>query len=40
MITKNLPVTIEKADSNEYDARFVMSAATPDRVKDTIDADA
>ena len=40
MITKNLPVTIEKADSDEYDARFVMSAATPDRVKDTIEADA
>jgi len=30
-------VTIEKADSGRFDARFVMSAASPDRVRDTID---
>jgi HK97 family phage prohead protease len=35
--TKHLPVTVEKSDSEAYDARFVMSASTPDRVKDTID---
>lgn len=32
-----LPLTLKKADAPEYDARFVLSAATPDRVKDTID---
>ncbi|MFZ9683622.1 MAG: HK97 family phage prohead protease [Cephaloticoccus sp.] len=38
MQTKQLFVTVEKADpASGYDARFVMSAATPDRVKDTID---
>lgn len=31
------PVEIIKADSDEFAARFVMSAASPDRVKDTID---
>ena len=41
MITKDLPVTVEKADgASGYDARFVMSAATPDRVKDTIEPSA
>ncbi len=34
---KSLDVVIEKAASAEYDARFIMSASTPDRVKDTID---
>lgn len=37
MQTKSLPVTVEKSERAEYDARFTMSAATPDRVKDTID---
>lgn len=37
METQYLPLHIEKADSADYDARFVLSAATPDRVKDTID---
>ena len=37
MQIKSLPVTIEKAASSAYDASFVMSAATADRVKDTID---
>lgn len=37
MQTKHLPVTVEKSDSAAYDARFTMSAATPDRVKDTIE---
>ena len=37
MQTKHLPVTVEKSDSAAYDARFVMSASTPDRVNDTID---
>lgn len=36
--TKFLNVTIQKADNPDYDARFVMSATTPDRVQDTIDA--
>ena len=36
MTTKHMPVLIEKSDTDGYDARFVMSAATPDRVKDTI----
>jgi HK97 family phage prohead protease len=41
MHSKHLPVTIEKADkSTGYDARFVMSAATPDRVRDTIEPSA
>jgi HK97 family phage prohead protease len=40
METKHLEVSIEKASSDEYDARFVMSASTPDRVKDTIDPEA
>lgn len=34
---KYLPVEIEKSSSDEFDARFVMSASTPDRVNDTID---
>jgi len=37
MIEKSLPITIEKAVDTEFDARFVMSAATPDRVQDTIE---
>lgn len=37
---KSLDVTIEKAKTPDYDARFVMSAASPDRVKDTIDPEA
>lgn len=35
MQMKHVPVTIQKSDAANYDARFVMSAATPDRVKDT-----
>jgi HK97 family phage prohead protease len=38
--TKHIAVTVEKAVNSEFDARFVMSAATPDRVKDTIDVKA
>ena len=34
------PVLIEKSVTEGYDARFVMSAGTPDRVKDTIDSKA
>lgn len=40
MHTKHLQVTVEKAASDEFDARFVMSATSPDRVKDTIEEDA
>lgn len=40
MQTKHFPVEIIKSASGEYDARFVMSAATPDRVGDTISPDA
>ena len=36
MTTKHMPVQITKSATDEYDARFVMSAATPDRVQDTI----
>ena len=36
MTTKHMPVLIEKSTTEGYDARFVMSAATPDRVQDTI----
>ena len=36
MQTKHLDVTIQKSASKEYDATFVMSATTPDRVNDTI----
>lgn len=37
METKHLDVEIVKADSSEFDAAFVMSAGSPDRVNDTID---
>ena len=37
MTTKHIAVTIEKAVSDDYDARFIMSATTPDLVNDTID---
>ena len=38
--SKSFDVEIQKAATSEYDARFIMSATSPDRVKDTIDADA
>jgi len=31
------PVEITKSDDPNFDARFIMSASSPDRVKDTID---
>ena len=34
---KHFPVEVKKAASPEFDAEFVLSAATPDRVQDTID---
>lgn len=34
------PLTLEKSAAPEFDARFVLSASTPDRVKDTIDPEA
>ena len=40
MEKKHLPCMIEKSTAEGYDARFVMSAATPDRVADTIAKDA
>ena len=40
MYTKHLPVQVEKSDNAAYDARFVMSASTPDRVRDTIEPSA
>jgi len=40
MSLKFLDVQIEKAAASEYDASFVMSAVTPDRVLDTIDVNA
>jgi len=36
-ITKSFAVTIQKSTNPAFDARFVMSASSPDRVKDTID---
>lgn len=36
METKHLPITIEKSAAADFDARFIMSASSPDRVKDTI----
>ena len=38
--TKQLGVSLEKAASTEYDATFIMSASSPDRVNDTISAKA
>ena len=40
MQTKHLPVLVEKSDASGYDARFVMSASAPDRVRDTIEPSA
>lgn len=37
MHSKNLHVTVEKSSSPEFDAKFVLSASSPDRVGDTID---
>jgi HK97 family phage prohead protease len=37
MQTKNINVEIRKSDDAAYDGVFIMSAATPDRVNDTID---
>jgi HK97 family phage prohead protease len=37
MKTKHLDILIEKSASAEFDGKFIMSAATPDRVRDTID---
>jgi HK97 family phage prohead protease len=37
---KQIPVLIEKSNSSSFDAQFVMSATSPDRVKDTIDESA
>lgn len=34
---KHFPVDVRKAASPEYDAEFILSASTPDRVNDTID---
>lgn len=31
-----LPCMVEKANKADYDAKFIMSATSPDRVKDTI----
>lgn len=39
-VSKHLPIQIEKSKSDEFDARFIMSAATPDRVADTIEPSA
>lgn len=40
MLQKSFPVTIEKADRADFDARFIMSAGSPDRVRDTIEPSA
>lgn len=36
-LVKSFPLTLEKSAAPEFDARFVLSASSPDRVKDTID---
>jgi HK97 family phage prohead protease len=33
----SLPLTLKKSDNPDFDATFIMSAATADRVQDTID---
>ena len=38
MQTKHFSGVIEKSASSDFDAKFIMSASTPDRVKDTIEA--
>jgi len=38
MQTKHFSGAIEKSASSDFDAKFIMSASTPDRVKDTIEA--
>ena len=40
MEKRTVPLTIEKSNREDYDARFILSAATPDRVRDTIDPNA
>ena len=40
MEEKQIPVVIEKSNSSGFDAQFVMSATSPDRVKDTIEESA
>lgn len=37
LIQRKAPITIQKSDSADFDARFVMSAASLDRVRDTIE---
>lgn len=37
IIKKSLDVEIQKSSEAGYDARFILSAGTPDRVNDTID---
>lgn len=37
MEPKYVSIQIQKSDNPNYDARFVMSASSPDRVNDTID---
>lgn len=37
MKIKSFQAEVIKADSDQYDARFILSASTPDRVRDTID---
>lgn len=40
MTRKEFRVQIEKSDNPDYDARFIMSASSPDRVGDTIEPSA
>lgn len=37
LIRRQAPITVQKSDSAEFDARFVMSAASIDRTRDTIE---
>lgn len=40
METKRISVVVEKSESGDFDARFVMSATSPDRMLDTIEPSA
>lgn len=39
MQEKTVHATVLKSDNSEYDGKFVLSASTPDRMRDTIDPD-
>lgn len=40
LVTKEFEAVVEKAANGSHDAKFILSASTPDRVRDTIDPEA